>query len=90
MIKVDLIKVEIVDNDDLFLFIANLLKRIEKKRPDHLKVIRIDNNLQTILFISSTYVGANLLRILMEQEQQFSWHEQKEGAVKVERVPLQY
>ena len=90
MIKVDLIKVEIVDNDDLFLFIANLLKRIEKKRPDHLKVIRIDNNLQTILFISSTYVGANLLRILMEQEQQFSWHEQKGGAVKVERVPLQY
>jgi hypothetical protein len=83
MINKDLIKIQTVNND-LFLFIADLLKRIEKKRPDHLELVEVDKSHQTILFISSSYVGANMSRILMDQ--QFFWHEQKEGTVRVERL----
>jgi hypothetical protein len=84
MINKDLIKIQTVNND-LFLFIADLLKRIEKKRPDHLELVEVDKSHQTILFISSSYVGANMSRILMEEQAVF-WHEQKEGAVRVERL----
>jgi hypothetical protein len=85
MYKNNLIKIETVDND-LFLFIADLLKRIQKKHPDHLEVVAMEKTNRIMLFISSSYVGANLSRILMEQ-QQFFWHEQREGAVKVEMLP---
>ena len=84
IIKKDLIKIETVDND-FFLFITDLLRRIEKRRPDYIEVVEVEESNQTILFISSSYVGANLSRILME-EQQFFWHDQKEGIVKVERL----
>ncbi len=64
IIKKHLINIEIADND-LFLFITGLLRRIEKKHSDHLEVVEVDNNYQTILFISSSYDGANLSRVLM-------------------------
>ena len=81
MVNKELIKVETADND-LFLFTVDLLNRIEKKRPEHVKVVRIDNNHRTIFFISSPDVGSNISCILMEQKQ-------KEGALKVERIPLE-
>jgi hypothetical protein len=84
IIKKDLIKIESLDND-LFLFIADLLKRTQKKYPDYLEVVEVDESHQTILFMSSSYVGANVSRILMDQEQ-FFWHDQREDAVKVERL----
>jgi hypothetical protein len=84
-IKKDLIKIETVDSD-LFLFITELLRRIEKKRPDYIEVVEVEESNRTILFISSSYVGANVSRILVEA-QQFFWHEQREGIVKVERLP---
>ena len=82
MYKKSLIKIETVD-DDLFLFIADLLQRIQKKRPDHLRVVTMDETNLTMLFVSSLYLGANVSRILMEQ-QRFFWDEQTEGGVKVE------
>jgi hypothetical protein len=85
IIKKDLIKIETVDSD-FFLFITDLLRRIEKRRPDYIEVVEVEESIRTILFISSSYVGANLSRILME-EQQFFWHDQREGIVKVERLP---
>jgi hypothetical protein len=66
MIKKNLIKIETADND-LFLFIADLLKRVEEKRPDYLEVVEVDESNRTILFMSSSYVGANVSRILMDQ-----------------------
>ena len=81
----DLIRIKTVDNDGLFLFIADLLKRIEKKRSDCVKVVEIDESNQIILFMSSSYVGANVSRILMVEEE-FFWHDQKEGVVKVENL----
>ena len=87
MIEKHLIKIETVDNA-LFLFIADLLKRAEKKHPGYLEVVTVDETNRTMLFISSLYVGANVSRILMEQ--QFFWHEQKEGAVKVERLHYKF
>jgi hypothetical protein len=45
----------------------------------------VDESHQTVLFMSSSYVGANVSRILMDQGQIF-WHDQREGAVKVERL----
>jgi hypothetical protein len=81
-----LIKIETADND-LFLFITGLLRRIQKKYPDHLEVVEVDDGYQTILFMSSLHVGANVSRILMEEQQSF-WHDQKEeDIVKVERLP---
>jgi hypothetical protein len=85
IVKKDLIKIETVDSD-FFLFITDLLRRIEKRRPDYIEVVEVEESIRTILFISSSYVGANLSRILME-EQQFFWHDQREGIVKVERLP---
>ena len=66
MIKKNLIKIETADND-LFLFIADLLKRVEEKRPDYLEVVKVDESNRTILFMSSSYVGANVSCILMDQ-----------------------
>jgi hypothetical protein len=85
MIKKDLIRIESLDND-LFLFIADLLKRTQKKHPDYLEVVEVDESHRTILFMSSSYVGANVSRIFMD-EQHFFWHDQKEGIVKVGRLP---
>jgi hypothetical protein len=85
IIKKDLIKIETVDSD-FFLFITDLLRRIEKRRPDYIEVVEVEESNRTILFISSSYIGANVSRILME-EPQFFWHDQREGIVKVERLP---
>jgi hypothetical protein len=68
IIKKHLIKIETADND-LFLFITSLLRRIEKKHSDHLEVVEVDNNYQTILFMSSSSVGANLSSVLMDEQQ---------------------
>jgi hypothetical protein len=87
IIKKHLIKIETVDNDDLFSFMSSVLRRVQKKYPDYLKVVEVDESNQTILFMSSSYVGANVSRILMEEQQHFFWHDQKEGIVKVERLP---
>jgi hypothetical protein len=87
IIKKHLIKIETRDNDDLFLFLASLFRRVQKKHPDYLKVVEVDESNQTILFMTTPYVGVNISRILMEEEQQFFWHDQKEGVVKVERLP---
>lgn len=65
--KKDLIKIETVDNEVL-LSIADLLKRIEKKHPDHLEVVKVDEGHRTILFMSSSYVAANISRILTEEK----------------------
>ncbi len=91
IIKKHLIKIETADND-LFLFITGLLRRIEKKHSDHLEVVEVDNNYQTILFMSSSSVGANLSRVLMDEQQlqRPFWHDQKEGLVKVERLPYKF
>jgi len=86
MLKKELIKIEIADNAELFKFITSLLKRIGNKRPDHLKVVEVDESNQTTLFMSSSYVGANVSRMLMEEEQ-FFWHDQTEGTVRVKRLP---
>ncbi len=40
MMKKELIRIEISDNEVL-LSIADLLKRIEKKHPDHLKIVKV-------------------------------------------------
>jgi hypothetical protein len=81
--KKDLIKIETVDNEVL-LSIADLLKRIEKKHPDHLEVVKVDESHRTILFMSSSYVAANISRILTEEMEQSRYNE-KEGTLKVER-----
>ncbi|HET6809186.1 MAG TPA: hypothetical protein VFH28_09010 [Nitrososphaera sp.] len=81
--KKDLIKIETVDNEVL-LSIADLLKRIEKKHPDHLEVVKVDESHRTILFMSSSYVAANISRILTEEKEQSRYNE-KEGTLKVER-----
>lgn len=84
--KKDLIKIETVDNEVL-LSIADLLKRIEKKHPDHLEVVKVDEGHRTILFMSSSYLAANISRILMGEDEEQSRHDnEKEGAVKVERL----
>ena len=67
------------------LYIADLLKRIEKKHPDHLEVVKVDESHRTILFMSSSYVAANISRILMEKKEQ-SRHNEKEGVLKVEKL----
>ena len=82
-IKKELIKIETVDNQVL-LSIADLLKRIEKKHPDHLEVVKVDESHRTILFMSSSYVAANISRILMDKNEQ-SMQNEKEGILKVER-----
>jgi hypothetical protein len=82
-VKKDLIKIETMDNE-ILLSIADLLKRIEKKYPDHLEVVKVDESHRTILFMSSSYVAANISRILMEEKEQ-STHNEKEGTLKVER-----
>ena len=81
--KKELIKIETLDNEVL-LSIADLLKRIEKKHPDHLEVVKVDESHRTILFISSSYVAANISRILMEKKEQ-SRHNEQEDMLKVER-----
>ncbi len=86
IIKKNLIRIETIDND-LFLFIADLLSRVQEKRPEYLEVVKVDRSNGIILFMSSSYFGANLSRILMGPEQQFSWHNEKEGAVKMEKLP---
>jgi hypothetical protein len=43
--------------------------------------------------MSTSYIGANVLRILMEQKQQFPWHndeEEEEDSVKMERLPYKF
>jgi hypothetical protein len=67
------------------LYIADLLKRIEKKHPDHVEVVKVDESHRTILFMSSSYVAANIPRILMEKKEQ-SRHNEKEDVLKVERL----
>ena len=66
------------------LFIADLLKRIEKKHPDHVEIVKVDESHRTILFMSSSYVSANIPRILMEKKEQ-SRHNEQEDMLKVER-----
>jgi hypothetical protein len=83
-IKEELIRIETVENE-LFISIADLLKRIERKHPEQLELVKVDENHRTILFMSSSYLAANISRILMEEEQ--SRHDnEKEGTVKVERL----
>lgn len=81
--KKELIKIEALDNEVL-LSIADLLKRIEKKHPDHLEVVKVNESHRTILFMSSSYVAANISRILMEKKEQSS-HNEQEDVLKVER-----
>jgi hypothetical protein len=69
MMKKELIRIEISDNEVL-LSIADLLKRIEKKHPDHLEIVKVDENNRIILFMSSSYVAANISRILTETQYQ--------------------
>lgn len=69
MMKKELIRIEISDNEVL-LSIADLLKRIEKKHPDHLEIVRVDENNRIILFMSSSYVAANISCILTETQSQ--------------------
>jgi hypothetical protein len=69
MMKKELIRIEISDNEVL-LSIADLLKRIEKKHPDHLEIVKVDENNRIILFMSSSYVAANISRILTETQSQ--------------------
>jgi len=69
MMKKELIRIEISDNEVL-LSIADLLKRIEKKHPDHLEIVKVDENNRIILFMSSSYVAANISRILTEMQYQ--------------------
>ena len=69
MMKKELIRIEISDNEVL-LSIADLLKRIEKKHPDHLEIVRVDENNRIILFMSSSYVATNISRILTETQSQ--------------------
>ena len=69
MMKKELIRIEISDNEVL-LSIADLLKRIEKKHPDHLEIVKVDENNRIILFMSSSYVAANISRILTEMQSQ--------------------
>jgi hypothetical protein len=83
-IKEELIRIETVEYE-LFISIADLLKRIERKHPEQLELVKVDENHRTILFMSSSYLAANISRILMEEEQ--SRHDnEKEGTVKVERL----
>jgi hypothetical protein len=85
-IKEDLIRIETVENE-LFLSIADLLKRMERKHPEQLELVKVDENHRTILFMSSSYLAANISRILMEEDEEQSRHDnEKEGAVKVERL----
>ena len=81
--KKELIKIETLDNEVL-LSIADLPKRIEKKHPDHLEVVKVDESHRTIVFMSSSYVAANISRILMEKKEQ-SRHNEQEDVLKVER-----
>jgi hypothetical protein len=60
--KNHIIKIETADRD-LFLFVSSLLQRVQKKHPDCLEVVEVDGSDQTILFISNSYVGANLSSI---------------------------
>jgi hypothetical protein len=69
MMKKELIRIEISDNEVL-LSIADLLKKIEKKHPDHLEIVKVDENNRITLFISSSYVAANISRILTETQSQ--------------------
>jgi hypothetical protein len=48
----------------------------------------VDENHRTILFISSSYLAANISRILMEDDEveQSRLDNEKEGTVKVERL----
>jgi hypothetical protein len=58
---------------------------MERKHPEQLELVKVDENHRTILFMSSSYLAANISRILMEEEQ--SRHDnEKEGTVKVERL----
>lgn len=84
-IKKDLIRIETVENE-LFLSITDLLKRMERKHPEQLELVKVDENHQTILFISSSYLAANISRILMDEEEQPRHDNEKEGTVKVERL----
>jgi hypothetical protein len=85
-IKKELIRIETVENE-LFLSIADLLKRMERKHPEQLELVKVDENHRTILFMSSSYLAANISRILMEEDEEQSRHDnEKEGAVKVERL----
>jgi arginyl-tRNA synthetase len=92
IIKRHLLKIETADNDNLFLLIDNLLRKVQQKHPDYLEVVEVDKSNKIILFISTSYIGANVLRILMEQKQQFPWHndEEEEDSVKVERLPYKF
>ena len=82
--KKHLIKIETAD-DHLFSFISSLLRKVQKKHPDYLEVVEVDKSHQTILFISSSYIGANVSHVVMQQ--QLFWRDQNEGALKVERLP---
>jgi hypothetical protein len=86
-IKKELIRIETVENE-LFISISDLLKRIERKHPEQLELVKVDENHRTILFISSSYLAANISRILMEDDEveQSRLDNEKEGTVKVERL----
>ena len=83
-IKEELIRIETVEYE-LFIFIADLLKRMERKHPEQLELVKVDENHRTILFMSSSYLAANISRILMEEEQ-YRHDNEREGTVKVERL----
>jgi hypothetical protein len=57
MYKKKLTKIEIADYD-LFLFLVGLLRRVEEKRPEYLEVVEVNENNQTILFLSNSYFDA--------------------------------
>ena len=84
-IKEELIRIETVEYE-LFISIADLLKRIERKHPEQLELVKVDENHRTILFTSSSYLAANISRILMDEEEQPRHDNEKEGTVKVERL----
>jgi hypothetical protein len=84
-IKKELIIIEIVENE-LFISIADLLKRMERKHPEQLELVKVDENHRTILFMSSSYLAANISRILMDEVEQSRHDNEKEGTVKVERL----
>lgn len=84
-IKKELITIEIVENE-LFISIADLLKRMERKHPEQLELVKVDENHRTIFFMSSSYLAANISRILMDEVEQSRHDNEKEGTVKVERL----
>jgi hypothetical protein len=59
---------------------------VERKHPEQFELVKVDENHRTILFMSSSYLAANISSILMDEEEQSRHDNEKEGIVKVERL----